>query len=432
MTESSDLTQLQSDVAAAKATQVSDTNKLAADLQNAQAAQQAALTAEAAVSVDEVQTAADETSGQAIVSADVTQAIADAGGGGGGGGGLTQPFATTAGFLVPDPGWTGYPFVGASVPIPSSPTLASNSATIASHIVSQIAASNGGGLYANQDNWCANRYVVNAVSTAAAVPLVTVNVLGYQGSPTGTFQFPIPVGAIPDSAQSGGSGDHGMIIINVDAQHNGAGMQVCEGWNWSVSGGVYSCFTAGVISAIPGALPLLGPWTNSPSGHGEASSGLSYSWLQFTVMDLYKAANGTPVAHPLAMALQNLLPTGTGVPALPAVENDGNSGAANAVPIGTWWFLNPALNCSVAAMGNVFASAVGTALQQYGCLIVDIGGPAIICENDQSWEAASGGNTPWLTNAWTGGQWPTGVFSNLTPLLTAANIHVLQPTAIVG
>jgi hypothetical protein len=118
-----------------------------------------------------------------------------------------------------------------------------------------------------------------------------------------------------------------------------------------------------------------------PVPFGVAASGLSYLAGAIKVSELQSGE----IKHALVVAVVH---TKADAQVPPAVRNDGNSNAADAIPEGTRFRLDPTIDVATLGLSPVGAT-IALALQRYGMVVADTSGAVVlIAEDGQSYVAA--------------------------------------------
>jgi hypothetical protein len=266
------------------------------------------------------------------------------------------------------------PFPGSpwAAKIPTSPTLASNSATLVANLVNGMAAY-GGTMSLSTG---ASRYVVHGLQLTDT----DINV----GSGYGNPEVPLP----PAWVAAPGS-DSEMVVWDVDDETWGSysGPVMFNFWQANASAKTASTvqivatngsFTAGFTVSSTGAL--------ASYSTSSTASGAPYGAGIITVADwLYGTIN-----HPLALTVG----FGTGTSVLPAVHGDGSTSiASGGIPEGTLYFFESSV-AAPSGMGT-FEAMVFQALKTYGAYAIDSdsGYFSIAMENYAPWQTFQGWST---------------------------------------
>jgi hypothetical protein len=188
---------------------------------------------------------------------------------------------------------------------------------------------------------------------------------------------------------------------------------IFELWQAVKTGGVWSC-------TFGGAYPMPGTKRDEITGIG-TGSGLSITAGVITRAELaaltsmtvaqIAAADPGPIPHAVAFNSSQAGPAFR----FPAKKSDGSnpSGVATPIPEGTRFQLNPTVNLAAVSGITKFEAAVGRALQLFGAVLVDTGGPPASMLNGFYFEAQDlsdpGRNPPTLPgdNTRTGGLYPS-------------------------
>jgi hypothetical protein len=266
------------------------------------------------------------------------------------------------------------PFPGSpwAAKIPTSPTLASNSATLVANLVNGMAAY-GGTMSLSTG---ASRYVVHGLQLTDT----DINV----GSGYGNPEVPLP----PAWVAAPGS-DSEMVVWDVDDETWGSysGPVMFNFWQANASAKTASTvqivatngsFTAGFTVSSTGAL--------ASYSTSSTASGAPYGAGIITVADwLYGTIN-----HPLALTVG----FGTGTSVLPAVHGDGSTSiGSGGIPEGTLYFFESGV-ATPSGMGT-FEAMVFQALKTYGAYAIDSdsGYFSIAMENYAPWQTFQGWST---------------------------------------
>jgi len=164
-------------------------------------------------------------------------------------------------------------------------------------------------------------------------------------------------------------------------------------------------FTGGVLTGVAALGPSTddtGAWGQNPgwftgqnAGWGATATSLQLLAGLITPNDL---AQGQ-IKHALAMALPHLQ---SGTYRFPSQRTDGTSTAPDAVPAGTWFRLDPAVDVAALSLSPV-GKMIALAAQRYGIVVRDTAGACTFYAQDPT---PSGGNP------YTG---PTGLFGDKYP-----------------
>ena len=121
--------------------------------------------------------------------------------------------------------------------------------------------------------------------------------------------------------------------------------------------------------------------------YGVAASGLSYLASAIRVSELQAGE----IQHTLAV---NLVETTAGVQVPPANRNDGNSSAADAIPEGTRFRLDPTVDVTRLGLPPA-AVTIAKALQTYGMVVTDTSAAVVLMAEDGQPYVESGAGDPY-------------------------------------
>lgn len=254
--------------------------------------------------------------------------------------------------------------------IPASPVLDSNSATWVGYM----------GLASNQAD--CYEFGVAVYTTVPGDPTYTVlaaNSPAWGPEPFGSYNpIPIPSTAAP------ATGSDGWMVIRDPAR----GVHY-ELWQAVKSGSTWSC-TFGGVYPMPGYNTAADAKSGVGIGAGTSiTAGVVTRAEMAALVSLTNAqiaaADPPIIAH--AVSFNSSMSGNTF--RYPATKTDGSnpSGVATPIPEGTCFQLNPSVDLTAISGITKFEVAVGRALQVYGCVNVDTGGPAGSKQNGFYFEA---------------------------------------------
>jgi len=260
-------------------------------------------------------------------------------------------------------------------PLPAAPPLASNSAQLVAHFNEQVA-HYGGHAVINTTEWSTPVYVVGAGAPTVAL----VGESSICPRPEGIFSgfqaqieaVPMPANAIPASGS-----DKEVIVWQPSTGH------LWELWRVLNENGHWTACWGG---EIPDAYTSEGVL---PAPFGAGASGLSLLGGQIHLEDLEHGV----INH----ALEVLMPdTANGAIVWPADRTDGESNAADAIPEGTRFRLNPNLNLAALNLSPA-ALEIATAIQRYGLIVADTAGSVALSAQDTTPLIQEGKPNPYNT-----------------------------------
>lgn len=259
--------------------------------------------------------------------------------------------------------------------LPAATPLAANSTQLVAAFAEQVSRY-GGHAVINTTEWSTPVYVVGADAPAVAL----VGVSSICPRPEGIFSgfqaqieaVPIPAGALP----AGGT-DKEVVVWQPSTGH------LWELWRVLHENGTWTACWGGEFENAYTSEGVL------PAPFGAAASGLSLLGGQIHVEDLEHAQ----INH----ALEVLMPdTAAGTFVWPADRTDGESHAADAIPEGTRFRLNPSLNLAALHL-TPSALAIAVALQRYGLIVGDTAGAVAFSAQDTTPMIAEGKANPYDT-----------------------------------
>jgi hypothetical protein len=124
-----------------------------------------------------------------------------------------------------------------------------------------------------------------------------------------------------------------------------------------------------------------------PNPYGVAASGLSYLAGAMKVSELQAGE----IKHALAV---NLVHTTADTQVAPATRNDGNSVADDAIPEGTRFRLDPAIDVTKLGLSDTGVT-IARALQTYGMFVTDTSGAVVMIAEDGQPYVATGQPNPY-------------------------------------
>ena len=218
-------------------------------------------------------------------------------------------------------------------------------------------------------------YSIPIYTVPATQPTVSVSIApGCHSDPGLIAQFravPIP----PEASPANGS-DHSLVIWQPSTDTE------WELWvaQRAPSGGWSACWGGRMthVSTSNGAFP---------SPYGVAASGLAYLGGTIKVSEL----RAGEIMHALSV---NLVHTTAGSQVAPANRNDGNSTAADAIPEGTRFRLDPTIDVTKLGLGPA-GVVIARALQRYGMIVTDTSGAVVVVAEDGESYVAGGGTNPY-------------------------------------
>ncbi len=259
--------------------------------------------------------------------------------------------------------------------LPASAPLASDSSQLVSDFVGQVAKYYGH-VVVNTTQWSTPVYVVPASQPAVAM----IGESSICPRPEGVFSgfqeqiqaVPIPAGAIPAAGT-----DKEVVVWQPSTGH------LWELWRVLQENGHWTACWGGEFGDAYTSDGVL------PAPFGAAASGLSLLGGQIHLEDLERGA----IDH----ALEVLMPdTANGQFVWPADRTDGTSTAADAIPEGTRFRLNPSLNLTSLHLSPA-ALAIATAIQRYGMIVGDTAGAVALSAQDTTPIIAEGKPNPYNT-----------------------------------
>jgi hypothetical protein len=168
---------------------------------------------------------------------------------------------------------------------------------------------------------------------------------------------------IPPDAQPANGGDHSLVIWQpaTDTEWELWIAHHADDGSWT------ACWGGRTedVSKQPGVFP---------DPYGVAASGLSYLAGAMKVSEL----QGGEIKHALAV---NVVHTTAGTQVAPATRNDGNSTAPDAIPEGTRFRLDPAVDVTKLGLGDT-GLVIARALQKYGMVVTDTSGAVVVIAED--------------------------------------------------
>ncbi|MEZ0166643.1 DUF4124 domain-containing protein [Kineococcus sp. LSe6-4] len=252
-----------------------------------------------------------------------------------------------------------------------------DSAALVSNVTGQVAANYGTAAF-NVNQYGTSIYTVNATQQRVDVawnncqrkPYTPSGLLGEGGQ---FSQVPIPDGAVP------AAGTDGQLTI-----YSPETDQLWEFWKAKRVNGTWQACWGGRIDGVstsPGYFD--GYW-------GAAASGLAVSGGSVLIGD----AQAGVIDHALSLQLVDVQEASTF--SWPAQRSDGIDTAADAIPEGLRFRLDPTVNVDALKLTPI-ARAIAKAAQKYGFIVTDrAGAVAVVAESPSAVKADTGVN-PWTT-----------------------------------
>ncbi|MFI5240411.1 MAG: dockerin type I domain-containing protein [Candidatus Saccharimonadia bacterium] len=266
-------------------------------------------------------------------------------------------------------------------PLASTGTVAANSATLVANLVHQYQTNYG--TFTVQDS--AFSIPIFTVSSGQSTVKVTSGTgSDCSGGVYAGLQAQINAVPIPAGAYSATGTDHGMIIYQPSSQSE------WEFWDAENNGGNWTACWGGEITNMSTANGVF------PNPYGENATGLSYLASTVTEADIQSGS----INH--AMAVQLVDTSLTPCFVAPADRCDGWTNAADAVPEGTWYRLDPSVNVNSLTL-TPYGKMVAIALQKYGMFVSDTSGAvALVGEDIRDWAYTGHTGTDPITAAFNG------------------------------
>lgn len=259
-----------------------------------------------------------------------------------------------------------------NTPLPADTPLSSNSAGLVQELSTEVTSNWGGHVAFNTANWAPSVYTVGA-----GQPTVSVAYSNCQNKswvdPSFVSQMaavPIPAGAVP-----GGGGDAEMAVY-----------QPSTGTEWDLwhaqdVNGSWSACWGGMLTGVQTSTGVF------PDPYGATGTGLGLMGGIVTPSDLQSGA----IHHAIAVSVIN---TAAGQFSWPANRGDGWSTAANAIPEGLRFRLDPSINVDSLHL-TPLATMVAKAMQTYGIVIRDTAGSVALYGEDPAPFVSAGGVNPY-------------------------------------
>ena len=262
-----------------------------------------------------------------------------------------------------------------SVKVSTAP-LNPNSAALVSNLAQQVAVRYSGVAAFNVNSYGTSVYTVSA--DQPRIDVAWDNCQGKTYTPTGLLgpggQFtavPIPDEAVP------ATGTDGELTV-----YSPGSDQLWEFWRAKRVNGQWQACWGGRIDHVSSSYGyFLG-------GFGAAATGLSFSAGAIGI----KEAQAGVINH--AIALQVVDAQNWKSFSWPAQRSDGQSTAANAIPEGLRFRLDPTLNVDALSL-TPLAKMIAKAAQKYGFIVTDKGGAVAVTAESASAVVADTGVNPW-------------------------------------